>query len=376
MGECVSKTSFPTLNPEPSKLALFTNTDTEFYRIPALIYIHDSETFLALAEKRTSLADVDATRLVLRRGTREDGRVQWSDMQELTGAGLDGYRTMNPCPVYEKQTKTVFLFFICVYDKVTEQEQINRRENAARLCFVKSADSGQTWSETTDLTDTVIGDEIKKWATFGVGPGHGIQMTNGRLIIPAYAYYVDFFGPKPQAFAFYSDDRGDTWKSGQRISAESGECQMAEIISSDGKSYLYCNARHGGFGDRFEAWSENGGESFNKSQCEKKVVETGNGCQASVVSFKHGDETWLLFSQPTDRCNRKNLGVYVNKSPVSGCDWIEPRIINPGYSGYSDLTQCGSDLHFACLLERGTSTVEETVFVEFPLSDIKKSYEE
>ncbi|KAF5888739.1 sialidase-3-like, partial [Clarias magur] len=76
MGECVSKDSFPKLNPEPSKLPLFRNTDAEYYRIPALIHMNDSNTFLALAEKRTSTADVDATRLVIRRGTRGNGGVQ------------------------------------------------------------------------------------------------------------------------------------------------------------------------------------------------------------------------------------------------------------------------------------------------------------
>lgn len=47
------------------------------YRIPALIYLRHSHTFLAFAEKRSSPADHDAKVLVMRRGTlKDDGSVQ------------------------------------------------------------------------------------------------------------------------------------------------------------------------------------------------------------------------------------------------------------------------------------------------------------
>lgn len=53
------------------------------YRIPALIYINDSQTFLAFAEKRTSPYDHDATLLVMRRGTRQNGSIQVMLVQTL-----------------------------------------------------------------------------------------------------------------------------------------------------------------------------------------------------------------------------------------------------------------------------------------------------
>ncbi|XP_053095254.1 sialidase-3-like [Pangasianodon hypophthalmus] len=374
MGNRTSSDSSYTLNPASPKTPLFTNT---IYRIPSLLYIKDDQTFLAFAEKRTSPADVDATVLVMRRGTKQNGAIQ-----ELTTASLEGYRTMNPCPVYEKNSKTVFLFFNCVFDKVTEQEQIHNRKNRARLCYVTSQDSGKSWSITTDLTESVIGKEIKKWATFSVGPGHGIQMCNGRLIIPAYVYYIVSCctcccicsscccSVKPYAFAFYSDDQGVTWHFGQRVSVESAECEMAEITDSNGKSYLYCNARSSKK-SRVEARSQNGGEDFSVNST-GKLVETPGGCQGSVVSFAHDEKTWLLFSHITDKNERKDLGVYLNKSPFSANGWNKPSIINPGVSGYSDMTQCDSNDRFACLMERGTNKLEEIAFTEFSLNDIMK----
>ncbi|KAF4077487.1 hypothetical protein AMELA_G00208670 [Ameiurus melas] len=113
------------LQGEPPKTTLFRKEISGItYRIPALIYIDDSQTFLAFAEKRTSPCDHDATLLVMRRGARQNGSIQWSPVQELSTACLPGYRSMNPCPVYEKESKTLFLFFSCVLGKTTEHYQI------------------------------------------------------------------------------------------------------------------------------------------------------------------------------------------------------------------------------------------------------------
>ncbi|XP_062867768.1 sialidase-3.1 [Trichomycterus rosablanca] len=329
----------------------------------------------------------------MRRGTRHNGTIQWSQAQELRTACLKGRekknRTMNPCPVYETGTQTLFLFFICVLDGATEREQISSGRNKARLCYVTSKDCGQTWSDTTDLTESVIGQDIRNWATFAVGPGHGIQMKSGRLIIPAYVYYIHcrwfHFGRplkvRSHALAFYSDDCGSTWHVGEKVITESCECEMAEIIDQERTSYLYCNARSTK-GQRVEALSATSGEAFDRDHLEKKLVEPDHGCQGSVLSFtapeqtenRSGSETksWLLYSHPTNKKKRKDLGVYLNRSPLRGVGWNEPWIIYHGPSGYSDLTQCEeTQQRFACLMECGKkSEVEEIAFVEFSLNDV------
>lgn len=278
---------------------------------------------------------------------------------------------MNPCPVYERQSKTVFLFFNCVFGKVSERDQISKRKNQARLCHVTSRDSGQTWSDVTDLTESVIGNEMKNWATFSVSPGHGIQMNDGRLIIPAYVYYIHCLVVKPYAFAFYSDDGGATWHYGRRVSVQSTECEMAEITKDDGKSSLYCNARgnQSRQNHRVEAVSKNRGVDFETFS--QKLVELPYGCQGSVVSFQHGGKTCLLFSHTTDKKKRKDLGVYLNMTPDKVSGWKKPHIINPGVSGYSDMTRRGEEEErFACLMERGTTDLEEIAFREFSLHEI------
>lgn len=63
---------------EPIKTTLFEKEPSGItYRIPALIYLRHSRTFLAFAEKRSSPSDQNAKILVMRRGTlKDDGSVQ------------------------------------------------------------------------------------------------------------------------------------------------------------------------------------------------------------------------------------------------------------------------------------------------------------
>ncbi|XP_067279158.1 sialidase-3-like [Pseudorasbora parva] len=361
------------------------------YRIPALVYLRDDQTFLAFAEKRKSLSDTSAEVLVMRRGTWNDGKkikeVEWVSGHELlTSACLPDHRSMNPCPVYERDSKTLFLFFVCVPNGVSEYEQIRTNRSQGRLCYITSKDAGKSWSQTTDLTADVIGEQMD-WATFAVGPGHGVQMKSGRLIIPAYAYRytgntvctsfccLSFCCFTPYALAFYSDDKGHTWKAGNQMEVESCECLMAEIIDDKGTSILYCNARTR-LGHRTEALSNNSGEDFDTVLTSNKLIETGNGCQGSVLSFldqSSPPKTWLLYSHPSNPNKRVDLGLYVNKSPLDSSGWSdEPLLIlHNGPSAYSDLVEYEPG-HFACLLECGTEHEnEEIAFLLFELPEKK-----
>ncbi|RXN27005.1 sialidase-3-like protein [Labeo rohita] len=267
---------------------------------------------------------------------------------------------MNPCPVYERESKTLFLFFICVPIGVSEGDQIKNKKNQAQLYYITSQDTGKTWKEPRDLTKEVISAKVKNWATFAVGPGHGVQLKSGRLIVPAYAYYFDSTNEKPtsHAFTFYSDDKGDTWSTGDLIKAESNECQVAEIIDD---STLYCNARSKS-GHRVEALSRSKGQEFDNAS----LPETGSGCQGSVLKFQNPDEsTWLLYSHPTDKKDRKNLGIYVNKSPLDLTQWNLKDTINNGPSGYSDLAECANREHIACLMECGEISENEEIAFKF-----------
>ncbi|KAM7374266.1 hypothetical protein PAMP_006934 [Pampus punctatissimus] len=391
---------------EPVKTTLFEKESSGItYRIPALVYLRHSHTFLAFAEKRSSPSDQDAKILVMRRGAlRDDGYVQWLPSEELSTASLPNHRTMNPCPVYEKNSKTLFLFFICIEGNCTESRQILTGKNKARLCCVSSSDDGQTWSQAKDLTESVIGETIHKWATFAVGPGHGVQLENGRLIIPAYAYYVPYrccsfpipYTVYPRALSIFSEDFGQTWHIGKMLHKKSCECEMAEIIDHEGRSHLYCNARNTARrGHRCEALSENSGVYFDKPHMAPELVEQPHGCQGSVIGFPAPEfvpnddaeskacgtsllspdtQTWLLFMHPTNKSKRRDMGVYLNRSPLHSSGWDKPSIIHSGPCGYSDLTYNGDKDQFSCLIECGKANeFEQIAFMSFALNDVMQT---
>lgn len=87
--------------------------------------------------------------------------LQWGDVRVLSTALLPGHRSMNPCPVYDEFTGTLFLFFIAILGHTSESYQLRTGKNLSHLCFICSTDEGETWSPVTDLTKKVIGDTIK-----------------------------------------------------------------------------------------------------------------------------------------------------------------------------------------------------------------------
>ncbi|XP_030299280.1 sialidase-3-like [Sparus aurata] len=369
---------------------VFLSKDNAVYRIPSLFYDRDNKSFMAFAEQRSTADDASTKHLVMKTGTlkKEESTgvrtIEWSELKVVKEAHLDGHRPMNPCPVYEKTSKTLFLFFICVQGVVAECWQRFWGCNRARLCYITTKDGGQTWSGVTDLTHLP---DINEWATFAVGPGHGIQTESGRLIIPTYAYAscsasyccISCYCAVPYGLALYSDDKGSNWLFGEMLETKSVECEMAEVSEDAGKNYIYCNARSEG-GYRVEAIDT--GAGFITLPSAGKLVETGGGCQGSVVSFpaqSEGDSSpnkWLLYTHPSDQSNRINLGVYLNKSPQDPNAWSKPWIINSGPSGYSDLAYIG-DGWFACLMECGVQKYTEQIAYEvFHYSQVKKNTEE
>ncbi|XP_042534999.1 sialidase-2 [Dipodomys spectabilis] len=354
-------------------------TGVHSYRIPALLYVPQQKTLLAFAEQRLSKKDEHADLIVIRRGSYDEttSQVQWQDQEVVVEAQLEGHRSMNPCPLYNEQTGLLSLFFIAVQKEISEQHQLQTRINATRLCRVVSTNLGKTWTLMKDLTDIAIGEAHQDWATFAVGPGHCVQLsdTQRSLVVPAYAYrnLPAWERPVPAAFCFISHNHGVKWQRSEFLSEESGECQVAELGSEE-RTLVYLNARSMR-GARVQAQSEDHGLHFQPAQLVSQLVEPPHGCQGSVVSFpglhpgRGAWERWLLYVHPTDAQRRTNLGVYLNTQPPDATTWSEPTLLATGSCAYSDLQFMGpgpdgSPL-FGCLYE--ANNYNEIIFLMFTL---------
>ncbi|KAK1336826.1 hypothetical protein QTO34_002861 [Cnephaeus nilssonii] len=333
----------------PTRTVLFQSERSGLtYRVPALLPVTPGPTLLAFAEQRLSPNDAHAHRLVQRCGTLAGGSVRWGAAQVLGSAALEEHRSMNPCPVHDARTGTVFLFFVAVRGQTPEVAQIATGRNAARLCCVTSRDAGRTWGSARDLTAEAVGATERDWATFAVGPGHGIQLRSGRLLVPAYTYHVDrreCFGKicrtSPHAFTFYSDDHGQTWHHGGLLpNLRSGECQLAVVDAGQAGSVLYCNARSP-LGSRVQALSTDEGTSFLPGELVPTLAETARGCQGSILGFpappsnRPGDEGWSVGSRKTPF--PPNLCPGAQESPEEGAGdtqrgggWVGQRDVGAG----------------------------------------------
>ncbi|XP_006866822.1 PREDICTED: sialidase-2 [Chrysochloris asiatica] len=349
------------------------------YRIPALLYLPHQKTLLAFSERRVSKRDEHAELIVLRRGDYDafTHQVQWQNQEVIAQAQLEDHRSMNPCPLYDEKTGTLFLFFITIPGQISEHHQIHTKVNVTRLCQVTSADLGKTWSPIRDLTSTAIGSAYREWATFAVGPGHCLQLHNETrsLVLPAYAYrnLHALQTPPPFAFCFLSHDHGYSWERGHFVAKDTLECQVAEVGVGE-QSMVYLNARsiHR---SRIQAHSTNDGLNFKEPQPVKKLVEPPHGCHGSIISFPSpqtgsaSSDNWLLYTHPTDPKHRTNLGVYLNKKPLDPKTWSEPSLLATGSCAYSDLQSMGAgpdgSPQFGCLYE--SDNYQEIVFLLFTL---------
>jgi sialidase-1 len=295
------------------------------YRIPALI-VAKRGTVLAFAEARkTNCGDHGDVDLAIKRS--EDGGRTWSKMRIIAD---EGDHTMgNPCPVVDSSTGTIWLPF-CRTNKT--------------ILIVKSTDDGKTWSKPVDITSQAAS---PAWHWFGTGPGHGVQMTSGRLVIPCWADATQKLGEIQLSYVFYSDDSGATWKVGAPLDANaSDECEVVEL--ADGSLYMNARSRQGKK-QRAYAFSKNGGQTWSPVKFDASLPEPS--CQGGLVRFtqkKQLERNRVLLSIPADSNARTKMTVHLSYDECQS--WPVSKLIHKGSSGYSDLAAT-DDGHILLLYE-------------------------
>uniref|UniRef100_A0A8C5LWT7 exo-alpha-sialidase n=1 Tax=Leptobrachium leishanense TaxID=445787 RepID=A0A8C5LWT7_9ANUR len=362
----------------PERTPLFEHkANGPVYRIPSLIYVLEQKTFLAFAERRKGYDDISADSLVMRKGIYQTGYVKWDAIKTLPEATMEKHRTMNPCSVYDDRSKVIFLFFNCIPVGV-RKNYMKKWGNSSKMCYITSSDFGNTWSSIKDITNVTGG--IRKMAVSFFSPGHGIHTTEGTLIIPAYVYvakfwFIRWWSANARSLYLFSEDHGHSWRISEQIAKyEGGECELAEI-QEDSKNMIYCNLRTRK-DKRVEALSLNVGGEFKFVEKSKKLKECSDGCHGSILSFpgtveaEQNPNDWLLFSHPVKK-DRRDLGIFLNKSPLKSEAWSIPWVIYEGFCAYSDLVDCQEENTFAILFEGGEKTPYEHIyFCRFTVEDV------
>ncbi len=342
----------PLFAAEPHKVTVFQNGQDGYkiFRIPALCVAANGD-LLAFCEARSG-GDASEIDLVLKRSL--DGGKTWGPLEmvqprdsfrHLFGENPPEISVGNPCPVVDhldpEHRGRLWLPFTV--------------EN--HFVFVTfSDDHGRTWAKPREITK-----DVKKphWGWYATGPCHAIQIMNGphrgRLIVPADHRVSDTGGDKGPCGVqmILSDDHGKTWRLGlvdefYDDELESNETTVVEL--GDGRLYINTRDQNGKMpGTRAEAFSSDGGESFDPSglaewkgfrPCPEILDPPVVQCSLLRIT-QQGKNPLIIFSGPDANGpsggGRKDLRLRISVDEAR--TWTDGPLIHTGPAAYSDLAE-------------------------------------
>lgn len=335
------------------------------YRIPGIV-ITERGTVLAYCEARkNSKSDWGEIEVHLRRSN--DGGKTWLPSQNIAHRGprIEGnprkpkggeheQTVNNPVAIVNRDDGSITMLY-CV--------------NYARCFSMRSLDDGLTWNDPVEITETFEAFRSQyDWKVIATGPGHGIQLRNGRFVVPIWLAYGAVGDHKPSAAGtIYSDDGGKTWRAGNIAVpnksgfVEASETMLAELSTGD---VMLISRSLSKPNRKIVSTSPDGATKWSPLRFHPDLLEPI--CMASIVSYPLRSAT-LLFSNPhsvaTDddgkeipsgRGLRRNLSIKLSND--DGATWPISKTIEAGNSAYSDLAVM-SDGTVLCLYEANPTIV-------------------
>ena len=329
-------------------------------RIPALVTTKQG-TILAFNEARKNTGrDSDQIDIFLRRSF--DAGKRFEDVQVV--ATKEGWVSGNPAPVQDRDTGTIWLPFcrnMCEEPGGIRGENLIKQGKAPRQVWITySDDDGATWSEPSEITQDV---KLDNWTWYATGPGHGIQLSSGRLLVACDHCEKVYGDPKRDpdfSHIIYSDDHGASWLIGGITDKFANESTAIE--SADGRVCINCRNQffEKGYDPYFRrvGWSSDGGMSFSPLVRDAGLPEPV--CEGSICRYtlardradgKGRDR--ILFSNPgsSREGNRRQLTVRMSYDECR--TWPVSKVIYEGGASYSDLC-VAPDGTICCLYEKGS----------------------
>ncbi len=327
------------------------------YRIPGIVATARGSLLAYCEARRSASGDWGTIDVMLRRST--DGGATWSPQRKIVDvqgpvqknpvalaqglAKSDEVTVNNPVAIADRNSQAVHFLYCLEY---------------ARCFYMRSDDDGVTFSEPVEITPTF--EQFRKdydWKVLATGPGHGIQLENGRLLVPVWlSTGTGGHAHRPSCVSvIYSDDSGKTWHRGDIVVAHPHPVNPSETVAvqlADGRVML--NIRHESEPRlRGGSLSPDGATRWSEVRFDAQLPEPV--CMGSMVRLSrrpNDEKDRILFVNPHNPKNRDRINVTVKLSEDEGQTWAVSRSLEPGVSGYSDLA-VGPDKSIYCFYERG-----------------------
>ncbi|HVJ46140.1 MAG TPA: sialidase family protein [Luteolibacter sp.] len=316
------------------------------FRIPAVVLAKDGGLLAFCEARKNDRKDHGDIDLVVKRSG--DAGKTWSTLRVLHDGGGDGPVTMgNPAPVVDETGKVHLVF--C--------------RNNSEVLYLSSDDHGATWSEPKEITQGLRKDG---WGWYATGPGHGIQLSEGkqkgRIIIPANHRFGAQGDDKGSygAHSIFSDDSGKTWQlgfiGGEANGIHPNENTAAELPAADGRSRVLFNVRNNkgeNPNGRAAVVSVDGGQTVTGDFTAIGTIDAP-ACQGSSLRGRNGR---IFFTSPRGK-KRENLTLWISSD--EGKTWIAGETIHAGPAAYADIVEVHQDI-VGVLFENGVKESYERI---------------
>jgi sialidase-1 len=340
-GTCMRQTVF---DPE--------NGDYYTYRIPSLVATKQGTLLAFSAARKGKGGDWDPIDVVLRRST--DFGKTWGPLQLI--AHKENAPCDNATPIVDWQTGEIHLLYQTDY---------------AKCWSIRSEDDGETWSDPVDITPVI--ETYKKdydWNVLAPGPGHGVALSNGRLVVP---FWLSTGGKSHRpsiVVAVYSDDHGRTWHPGDVAVPDNAFTVIPNETSAlqlAGGRVMFNSRNESPRHRRLITYSNNGATGWSESIFAEELFEPicfGSLCRFSIKPAQSKNR--ILFCNPDSRndsweggsstprsgTNRRRCNLTMRMSYDEGETWAVAKVIDPNIAGYSDITVTPDGL-IHCIYESG-----------------------
>lgn len=322
----------------------------KIYRIPGIV-VTKKGTILAYTEaRRNGSGDWDTIDIVMRRST--DGGATFLPQQVIAHA--PGRIERSPVAVERKQGKPGDITYnnpVAIADRDGSVHFLFCLEYM-RAFYMRSDDDGQTFSVPVEITSEF--DAFRPeyaWRVLATGPGHGIQLVNGRLVVPIWlALGTGGNGHHPSVNGtIYSDDHGATWHRGEIAVPgtpefpDANETTAAQLADGSVMLNVRTEAKEN---RRTVVTSNDGATHWSRPHLQEELPDPV--CFASLVRLstrKSGGRNRLLFVNPDnivradgkDSRSKDRVNLTVRLSYDEGAHWTVKRTIEPGATGYADV---------------------------------------
>jgi len=331
------------------------------YRIPGLVVTRRGTVLAYCEARRHTGSDWDDIDLLLRRSAggakafeparplpRVAGPVERNPVAIERKQGNDEWRTYNNPVAIAARDGRIHLLFCVEY---------------MRVFHTHSDDDGKTFVPPVEITSAL--EPLRRaypWRVVATGPGHGIELRRGRLVVPIWlALGTEGNGHGPSVNAtIYSDDHGHSWKGGEISVAERSDFpnanETAVIERADGGVVM--NMRTTSPKNRRAiSMSPDGATRWSEPRFDETLTDPI--CCAGLVQLpaRKGSPLWA-FSNPdcVTRADGRSIAskdrrnLTLRFSHDEGRTWTDSHVLEPGPAGYSDLAASGNHTLF-CLFE-------------------------